>query len=160
MIIQGQVGVGVGEKTLLCHINITMIWQKVSFAGERYAVFYIPTDALAHFGAEWLGRDNAKGAAVLHLDIPDLNVPGPDVEKITRRSRKYGLHGTLKAPFYFAPTNDQTALENAAANFASQQTCVEIDPLELRHENGFLALRLKDDPRRLEELATSNRQSI
>ena len=122
---------------------------------ERYAVFYTPTDALADFGAEWLGWDNAKGAAV-----PHLNVPGPDVEKITRRSRKYGLHGTLKAPFYFAPTNDQTALENAAANFASQQTCVEIDPLELRHEDGFLALRLKDDPRRLKELATSNRQSI
>ena len=127
---------------------------------ERYAVFYTPIDALADFGAEWLGWDNAKGAAVPHLDIPDLNVPGPDVEKITRRSRKYGLHGTLKAPFYLAPTNDQTALKNAAANFASQQTCVEIDPLELRHENGFLALRLKDDPRRLKELATSNRQSI
>ena len=76
---------------------------------------------------------------------PDLNVPSLDVEKITQRSRKYGLHGTLKAPFYFAPTNDQTALENAAANFASQQTCFEIDPLELSHENGFVALRPKDD---------------
>lgn len=158
MIIQGQVGVG--EKTLLCHINITMIWQTVSFTGERYAVFYTPTNALAHFGAEWLGWDNAKGAAVPHLDIPDLNVPGPDVEKITRRSRKYGLHGTLKAPFYLAPNNDQTALKNAAVDFASQQTCVEIDPLELRHGNGFVALRPKDDPHLLKELATSNRQSI
>lgn len=103
---------------------------------ERYAMFYTPTGALADFGARWLGWDSAQGCAVPHLDCAGTNVAA-----ITQTPRKYGLHGTLKAPFYLAKGRDLAQVQDAAKTFAAGQAAFEIDALDLRYENGFVALR-------------------
>ena len=115
---------------------------------ERYAVFYTPTGALAVFGATWLGWDSLEGCAVEH---PVFD--GIDVASVTRRPRKYGLHGTLKAPFYLAQGADQAQLENAVSTFAKKYEPFAIGEVELRYVNGFIALRPKDSSTRLQAFA-------
>jgi hypothetical protein len=103
---------------------------------ERFAIFYTPTGALADFGAQWLGWDSAHGRAVVQSEIA-----GIDVRTITQTPRKYGLHGTLKAPFKLAEGCDLAQLRDAASTFATGQPEFEIGALALRHDSGFVALR-------------------
>jgi putative phosphonate metabolism protein len=102
----------------------------------RYAIFYTPTGALADFGARWLGWDSAQGCAMPHPE----NV-GTNVADITQTPRKYGLHGTLKAPFHLAKGCDLPQLRDAAVTFAAGQAAFEIGALDLQYESGFVALR-------------------
>jgi hypothetical protein len=103
---------------------------------ERYAIFYTPTGALADFGAEWLGWDSAHGRAVVQPEITGIDVP-----TITQTPRKYGLHGTLKAPFKLAEGCALAQLQDVAAAFAAEQPEFKIGALALRHDSGFVALR-------------------
>jgi hypothetical protein len=103
---------------------------------ERYAIFYTPTGALADFGAQWLGWDSAHGRPVVQPEIAGIDVP-----TITQTARKYGLHGTLKAPFKLAEGCDLAQLQDVATTFATGQPAFEIGALTLRHDSGFVALR-------------------
>lgn len=103
---------------------------------ERYAIFYTPTGPLAKFGAQWLGWDSAKGCAVPHAQITDI-----DAAAITQTPRKYGLHGTLKAPFHLADGCDLAGVQDAAMGFAARHARFEIGTLALRYDSGFVALR-------------------
>jgi hypothetical protein len=103
---------------------------------ERYAIFYTPTGALADFGAQWLGWDSAHGRPVVQPEIAGIDVP-----TITQTARKYGLHGTLKAPFKLAEGCDLAQLQNVATTFVIGQPAFEIGALTLRHDSGFVALR-------------------
>ncbi|WP_417260694.1 DUF1045 domain-containing protein [Celeribacter sp.] len=103
---------------------------------ERYAIFYTPTGALADFGARWLGWDSAQGCAMPHPESV-----GTNVADITQTPRKYGLHGTLKAPFHLAKGCDLTQLREAVVTFAAGQAAFDIGALDLRYESGFVALR-------------------
>lgn len=117
---------------------------------ERYAVFYTPTGDLAAFGAAWLGWDSAEGCAVPHFDVTGL-----DVEKVTATPRKYGLHGTLKAPIKLPQGADLTQLQRAAGDFATRHSAFEVGEFELRHDSGFVALRPKNDPVQLRNFAAA-----
>jgi putative phosphonate metabolism protein len=117
---------------------------------ERYAIFYTPADVLADFGAAWLGWDSAQGC-----DVPHLAIAGVDVEHVTATPRKYGLHGTLKAPFRLAQDTDLDQLQRAAADFATQHASFDIGTLEVRHDNGFLALRPKAKSEMLQDFAAA-----
>ncbi len=103
---------------------------------ERYAIFYTPTDLLADFGASWLGWDSVRGCAARHPQIT-----GIDVEAVTQTPRKYGLHGTLKAPFRLAEGRNLAQLRDAAHGFSAGQAAFDIGPLGLRYDSGFVALR-------------------
>jgi hypothetical protein len=103
---------------------------------ERYAIFYTPTGALADFGAQWLGWDSAHGRPVVQPEIAGIDVP-----TITQTARKYGLHGTLKAPFKLAEGCDLAQLQDVATTFATGQPAFEIGAPTLRHDSGFVALR-------------------
>jgi hypothetical protein len=103
---------------------------------ERYAIFYTPTGALADFGAQWLGWDSANGRAVVQPEITGIDTP-----TITQTPRKYGLHGTLKAPFKLAEGCDLAQLQDEANTFVTGQPEFEIGALALRHDGGFVALR-------------------
>ncbi|KIN71023.1 DUF1045 domain-containing protein [Sulfitobacter guttiformis] len=107
---------------------------------ERYAVFYTPTGDLADFGAAWLGWDSARGTACAPTELE-----GVDIERITATPRKYGLHGTLKAPFRLAKDTCQSALEAAIETFAERVKPCPLGSLDLRHQNGFIALRPAQD---------------
>lgn len=117
---------------------------------ERYAIFYTPTGPLADFGAHWLGWDSAKGCAVGHPVIG-----GIDVAEITQTPRKYGLHGTLKAPFHLAEGGDLARLQDAATDFAASQAAFSIGALALRYDSGFVALRPKIQPAALLDCAAA-----
>ncbi len=103
---------------------------------ERYAIFQTPTGSLAAFGAAWLGWDSASGAAVLQPDVGAI-----DVAAVTATPRRYGFHGTLKAPFRMAQSADLVGLQQAAAAFASAHASFEIGEMELVQDSGFVALR-------------------
>jgi hypothetical protein len=103
---------------------------------ERYAIFYTPTGPLADFGAHWMGWDSAHGRSVVQPEIAGIDVP-----TITQTARKYGLHGTLKAPFKLAEGCDLAQLQDVATTFATGQPAFEIGALTLRHDSGFVALR-------------------
>lgn len=117
---------------------------------ERYAVFYTPNDALASWGATWLGWDSRKGRYTAQADVADLNVTS-----LTAIPRKYGLHGTLKAPFHLDASTDLVGLQQGAADFAQSHTPFGIGEMELSDDNGFIALRPQGDLTPLRDFAAA-----
>ena len=64
---------------------------------RRYAIYYAPrTGAFASAAAGWLGWDVETGQPVPHPALSGLEWPVAD---LTRAPRKYGFHGTIRAPF-------------------------------------------------------------
>ncbi|WP_299283975.1 DUF1045 domain-containing protein [uncultured Tateyamaria sp.] len=104
---------------------------------RRYAIFYTPgpNTPLARFGAEWLGWDSATGRACAHPDVAGL-----DVAQITETPRKYGFHGTIKAPFRLAEGCSAHTLGDALRAFCAQRAQVEITGVTLARLGRFLAL--------------------
>jgi len=115
---------------------------------KRYAIFYTPEGEFAEWGARWLGWNSRTGAVVRHPDIAGLDVPA-----LTDTPRKYGLHGTLKAPFALAAGTNQLRIEQVAAEFAQNHSGFEAGPLALCYKNGFVALRPSLDLPVLQEFA-------
>ena len=116
---------------------------------QRYAIFYLPDDVqLAQFGAGWLGWDSVAGQAV-----PQPLVRGIDLQKATRRPRKYGFHGTLKAPFHLAPDTTAFDLLAAVERLAATQPPAQIAGLAVAHLGNFLALVPDGDATDLAALA-------
>jgi len=116
---------------------------------QRYAVYYLPDDhALAAFGAAWLGWDVALGAPAQHLDIGDIDLPA-----VTATPRKYGFHGTLKAPFRLAEGKSADDLFAACETLASAQPPVDVAGLRVASLGHFLALIPEGDTTDLAALA-------
>ncbi|KJZ18840.1 DUF1045 domain-containing protein [Loktanella sp. S4079] len=104
---------------------------------ERYAIFYTPPPgAFADFCASWLGWDSRAGTECNHPQIADI-----DIAQLTETPRKYGIHGTLKAPFRLATGTNQTSLQAACTQMAAALPAFRLDGLALKHHRGFLALR-------------------
>lgn len=104
---------------------------------KRFAVYYAPRPgALADRANEWLGRDPATGRA-----LPQPQVPGiADPAAITADPRRYGFHGTIRAPFRLAEgVTPETAAARVAA-LAARLAPVTCDGLRLENLHGFLAL--------------------
>lgn len=103
---------------------------------HRYAVFYVPPpdEALAQFGAGWLGRDIRTGDARLPDDPP------PGWNRLTARPRKYGFHGTLKAPFELAEDKGLPMLREAVGAVAERFAAFDCAPLRLTPFGRILAL--------------------
>ncbi|MDB6452953.1 DUF1045 domain-containing protein [Falsirhodobacter sp. 20TX0035] len=109
----------------------------------RYAIYYLPPPGpLARFGAEWLGWDPEAGVRLSHPLSVDALVAEP---------RKYGFHGTLKAPFrLLGPEAD---LEVAVADLAHRLRPVWPGPLKVERLGSFLALVPQGDQTELNETA-------
>lgn len=103
---------------------------------QRYAIYHIlPDSPLYGLGASWLGWDVIAGGTRPHPE----GAP-QDVEQITRTPRRYGLHATIKPPFYLAPTQSVDALEEAMEQYCAAQAAVTAPPLHLTSLGRFLAL--------------------
>ncbi|MEP9366435.1 DUF1045 domain-containing protein [Xanthobacter sp. VNH20] len=106
----------------------------------RYAIYLAPPgdSALWSFGSGVLGYDALTGA---ELAPPAL--AGFDDETwhgLTQDPRRYGFHGTLKAPFRLAEDLDEADLFAAVAAFATGYRPFELPPLEVQALGAFVAL--------------------
>lgn len=102
----------------------------------RYAIYYAPRPgALADATAAWLGWDCQAG----RVAAPVAGMPGVPAA-VTSAPRKYGFHGTLKAPFRLAPDQTVQDLDGALADLAARLAPVILPGMVLDQLGGFLAL--------------------
>lgn len=104
---------------------------------KRYAVYYAPRPgAFATHAAEWLGW-----SAETDQPLPQPQVPGiADPAAITQEPRRYGFHGTLRAPFRLAEGVTALHLMEALAGLSARLAPVICEGLRLEDMQGFLAL--------------------
>lgn len=104
---------------------------------KRYAVYYAPRPgAFATRAAEWLGWSAETGQP-----LPQPKVEGiADPAAITEGARRYGFHGTLRAPFRLAEGVTALHLMDALASLSCRLSPVVCDGLRLEDMHGFLAL--------------------
>jgi putative phosphonate metabolism protein len=107
----------------------------------RYAIYYAPAQGslLWQAGCQWLGRDPATGAL---LDQPQVPGCAPEqVHRLTAAARVYGLHATLKPPFFLADGRSVGALQRDMDAFSQVQPAVPDVALQVAPLAGFLALQ-------------------
>lgn len=132
----------------------------------RVAIYAVPGLATQDAGARllreraetWLGRslgatvpDSAQGAR------PDAGLPDgftrSAADEITVNARRYGFHGTLKAPFVLAPDRTLDELGRELDRFGAQNAPVAVTALELVAMGGFFALVAGQEAPELRALA-------
>ncbi|OUE25031.1 hypothetical protein BFL36_05675 [Clavibacter michiganensis] len=118
----------------------------------RVAVYAIPgigsddaTGILLRERAEaWLGRSVVGGSAAPAPAAPAVGTPAgwtrAEVDAITADARRYGFHGTLKAPFRLADGRDLAELDAAVADLAGARDRIALPGLRVASLSGFLAL--------------------
>ncbi len=96
---------------------------------KRYAVYYAPREGVfADRAAEWLSG----GHGVMGLPRPALDM--------TVDPRRYGFHGTIRAPFRLGDGRDVATLRATVADLAARLAPVVCTGLRLENMHGFLAL--------------------
>ena len=106
----------------------------------RYAIYYAPPPGsdLDRFGAQLLGYDALNG-----VDLPypaGIMEAAPDWPDLTRDPRKYGFHGTLKAPMSLAPGKTEADLFAACAAFAATPRKIPFIRPIVGSISGFIAV--------------------
>ena len=118
---------------------------------KRYAIYYVPPhDAFAKAAASWLGYDVQTGREVAQPDFASLPC---EIEVLTADPRKYGFHGTIKAPFRLADGVSPADLAAAVRAVAAQCAAVEVAGLQMINLEGFLAFVPLGDAAALTDLA-------
>ena len=120
---------------------------------HRYAIYYAAPQGspLERFGTTWLGRHHRSGG---RLEQPA--VPGIEPERLhdlTASPRRYGFHGTLKAPFRLAAGRTAEDLHAAASAFAASRAAFTLPPLVIADLKGFLAFVPAEPAPPLDQLA-------
>ncbi|WP_224816098.1 DUF1045 domain-containing protein [Hasllibacter sp. MH4015] len=116
----------------------------------RYAIFVVPDGALFDVASRWLGWDCVAGTALDPPVVEDLPVPA---ERLTKVPRRYGFHGTIKAPFALAPGTDAAQLATALSTFCAGRAPVVLPGLKVRRLGRFVALTPAAPTRALHDLA-------
>jgi len=106
----------------------------------RYALFLapLPGDALDVEAARWLGRD-------VYVDTEPRQTGGDGIgadeqAELTATARRYGFHGTMKAPFPLADGAHETDLVNAFNAYCLTVPAMPAPRLRLGNLDGFFAL--------------------
>ncbi|RYF46467.1 MAG: DUF1045 domain-containing protein, partial [Cytophagaceae bacterium] len=104
---------------------------------QRYAVYYAPREgAFAYRANEWLGREPGG----LH-DLPQPVLAGVgDPRAITAEPRRYGFHGTIRAPFRLAQGVSEDTLRQTVSDLAARLQPVVCKGLRVEELTGFVAL--------------------
>jgi putative phosphonate metabolism protein len=125
----------------------------MAVGGARYAIYYAPEPGspLAAFAASWLGRDPESGVKTQQPVIPGL--PPERLMQLTADPRRYGFHGTLKAPIRLAAGTNVDGLDRALATFAGTQRPFYVPPLRVQALGSFLALTPGAESAELRRLA-------
>lgn len=121
---------------------------------SRYAVYYAPRPgAFADAAATWLGRNCESDLA---LPQPAVEGLADTLQSLTTKPRKYGFHGTLRAPFRPADGQDGTSIAAAVAEMASYLPPASCDGLAVGNPYGFgVAFRPIGDETGILKLAAS-----
>lgn len=113
----------------------------------RYAIYFAADsdDRLMKLGNSWLGRDPFSGETFGQPEVAGLT---PErFGELTASPRRYGFHGTLKAPFFLRDGRDETALAEACRTFAAEIAPFEIREFGVNRLGRFLALTPnRDEP--------------
>ncbi len=105
---------------------------------QRYAIFYAPRPgAFADLTGHWLGRNVETGAVLAQPDMPALPVP---LTRLTTAARRYGFHGTIRAPFRPAAGVPFDDIASSVAELAVRLAPIRCDGLRIENLQGFLAL--------------------
>ncbi|MBR0723958.1 DUF1045 domain-containing protein [Bradyrhizobium manausense] len=119
----------------------------------RYAIYFAAgaDNALSRFGAELLGYDAYSGD---EISFPqDALRIASDWRDITADPRKYGYHGTLKAPMALAPGKTEAELVAACATFAGKPRPVPVIRPVVDSISGFIAVIPAEPVDALQQLA-------
>lgn len=119
----------------------------------RYAIYFAPAPVSPWWqaGCRWLGRDAAHGGQCTQPAV--AGVPPLMREKLTANARRYGFHGTLKAPFRLMDGFSESHLCAMAEAFAERQQTIALDDVQVRPLDDFLALRATGPADRIGALA-------
>jgi putative phosphonate metabolism protein len=106
----------------------------------RHAIYYVPQhdSPLWSFGSAAIGYDSTRGKDVAFPDHPAFR--DREVRAWTEEPRRYGFHGTLKAPFELRTDADEAALISLARKFASRRKAFSIPALQVQTIGRFIAL--------------------
>ncbi len=119
----------------------------------RYAIYFAPPadDRLSQTASRWLGRDAFTGE---DLDAPAIAGLDQEVQRaLTSDPRRYGFHGTLKAPFELAEGRDEDELLSIFECFAADLDPFEIPEIVLHQLGPFFALVPSAPSAELQDLA-------
>lgn len=119
----------------------------------RYAIYFAPPsdDRLSQTASRWLGRDAFTGGA---LDCPENPAVGREEQMaLTTEPRRYGFHGTLKAPFELTSGRGEADLIAAFDEFAAEIEPFEVPEIALHQIGPFFALVSADPCPPLQRLA-------
>lgn len=120
---------------------------------KRYAVYFAPRPgAFADRAGDWLGRDVETGAVRPQPDLPGLPAPAAN---LTVAPRRYGFHGTIRAPFRLGDGVTPAAVAERVAQLAAAHAPVICDGLHLQNLHGFLALTPHGDQSALLDLGAA-----
>lgn len=117
-----------------------MLYAAAMSEYPRYAIYFAPDAdrALTRFGAETLGYDAYSGHEIDHPKA--VLADFPDWAGMTADPRKYGFHGTLKAPFALADDKSEADLLATLDEFAEQPREIPIIAPVVRIISGFTAI--------------------
>lgn len=106
----------------------------------RYAIYFAANsaDPLMQLGNTWLGRDPFSGDDVKQPDVHGLS--RKRVHELTTSPRRYGFHGTLKAPFSLKDGTELAELLDTCSEFAADVAPFELEGLSVNRHGKFLAL--------------------
>ena len=109
----------------------------------RYAIYYMPDPSGSFWsaGSSWLGRDAISGQTLPRPTLPGL--ADINADRLTAGPRRYGFHGTLKAPFAAAYDGAENELLVALDAFAASRCPFEVR-MEVASLRDFIALRLTE----------------
>lgn len=120
---------------------------------ERYAIYLAPEpdDPLGRFCNGWLGYRPDTGDTLTRPEIEGLTFS--DIERVTAAPRRYGFHGTLKAPFRPAPGTAIEDLDRHLAAFAEERKTVTLDRMKVGALGAFVAIVPDSGDQALRDLA-------
>jgi putative phosphonate metabolism protein len=119
----------------------------------RYAIYFTPPEGskLEGICSALLGRCAQTGTALKQPAIPGIEPAR--LADLTASPRHYGLHATLKPPFFLAESHGEKELLENTAMIASRIRSFDLPGLELTRIGSFLALTPTAPCPELEDLA-------
>ena len=118
----------------------------------RCAICFTPPadDALSVAAARWLRRDPYSGARIAW---PVEGLVENDHAFLTAAPRRFGFHGSLKAPFRLSSDHTLTDVQAALAKFCRRVTPLTLDAVQIALIGNFFALEPTQPNPELQELA-------